>query len=124
MTISLTINGQPVEVSDGASVLGAINASGTYISQLCKDPDMKAIGACRTCLVQVEGTRGFPASCSLPAQPGMAVSTESDEVRRLRAGVIELTWPCCQPPRHRVPPLSKRPATRLQRTNQRTPCPG
>ena len=91
MAISLTINDRPIEVPDGASVLDAVNASGTYVPQLCKDADMKAIGACRTCLVQVEGVRGFPASCSLPARDGMSVTTDGDEVRRIRSGVLELT---------------------------------
>ena len=91
MTIALTINDRSVEVPDGASVLDAVNASETYISQLCKDPDMKPIGACRTCLVQIEGTRGFPASCSVPAQDGMVVHTDNPEVSRVRSGVIELT---------------------------------
>ena len=68
MTITLSINSKQVSVDDGSTVLDAINRSGAYISQLCKDPDMKAIGACRTCLVQIEGMRGLPASCSVPAE--------------------------------------------------------
>ena len=91
MSIALTINNRSVNVPDGASVLDAVNASETYISQLCKDPDMKPIGACRTCLVQIEGTRGYPASCSVPAQDGMVVHTDTPEVHRIRSGVIELT---------------------------------
>ncbi len=91
MTISLTINDKTVEVPDGATVLDAVNASNTYLSQLCKDPDMKAIGACRTCLVQIEGTRGFPASCSVPASDGMVVRTDAPAVERVRSGVLELT---------------------------------
>ena len=91
MTITLAINGNKVEARDGTSVLDAINASGTYISQLCKDPDMKPIGACRTCLVQVEGMRGFPASCSIPAAPGMEVWTDTPQIRNIRRGVLELT---------------------------------
>ncbi len=91
MTITLAINGKQVAVNDGASVLDAINQSGAYISQLCKDPDMKPIGACRTCLVQIDGIRGFPASCSVPASDGMSVTTESDEARDARRGVLELT---------------------------------
>ena len=57
MSITLNINDRAVEVPDGSSVLDAINTSGTYIPQLCKDPDMKAIGACRTCLVEIDGVR-------------------------------------------------------------------
>ncbi len=91
MTVTLAINGKQVTVNDGASVLDAINQSGAYISQLCKDPDMKPIGACRTCLVQIDGMRGFPASCSVPAADGMSVMTESDEARETRRGVLELT---------------------------------
>ena len=91
MTIALQINGNEVEVPDGSSVLDAVNVTGGYIPQLCRDPDMKPIGACRTCLVQVEGTRGFPASCSVPAAPGMKVWTDSPEVRSIRRGVLELT---------------------------------
>ena len=91
MTISLTINDSAVQVPDGSSVLDAVNASNTYLSQLCKDPDMKAIGACRTCLVQIEGMRGFPASCSVPASDGMVVRTDTPEVDRIRSGVLELT---------------------------------
>ena len=91
MTIKLSINGYPVEVSEGATVLDAINLSGTYISQLCKDPDMKPIGACRTCLVQIEGTRGYPASCAVPVTDGMSVWTDTPEVQAMRKGVLELT---------------------------------
>ena len=91
MAITLAINGKQVTVDDGSTVLDAINRSGAYISQLCKDPDMKAIGACRTCLVQIEGVRGLPASCSVPAEQGMSVLTETDEARETRRGVLELT---------------------------------
>ena len=91
MTITLSINSKQVSVDDGSTVLDAINRSGAYISQLCKDPDMKAIGACRTCLVQVEGMRGLPASCSVPAEQGMSVLTETEEARETRRGVLELT---------------------------------
>ena len=91
MTTSLTINGNPLQVQDGATVLDAINQSGTYISQLCKDPDMKPIGACRTCLVQIEGVRGYPASCAVPVTDGMSVWTDTPEVQAMRKGVLELT---------------------------------
>ena len=91
MSVTLSINGKQITVSDGSSVLDAINQSGTYISQLCKDPDMKPIGACRTCLVSIDGMRGFPASCSVPAADGMSVETETDRARDLRRGVLELT---------------------------------
>lgn len=97
MPITLTVNGKKVTVPDGASVLEAVNASNTYLSQLCKDPNMKPIGACRTCLVQIEGQRGFPASCSTPAREGMVVSTETPDVRRVRRVVLELTLAMVKP---------------------------
>ena len=54
--MEVTVNGKRITLDDGSSVLDAINISGTPISQLCKDPDMKPIGACRTCLVPVSYT--------------------------------------------------------------------
>ena len=91
MSIRLSINRREVEAPDGSSVLDVINASGTYVSQLCKDPDMKPIGACRSCLVQIDGVRGFPASCSVPATDGMNVWTDTPQVTSIRRGVLELT---------------------------------
>ena len=88
MSIEVSIDGRKVTVGRGASVLDAVNLSGTYLSQLCKDPDMKPIGACRTCLVQVDGIRGYPASCSTPAAEGMKVRTSTPDLRRIRSGVI------------------------------------
>ena len=87
MSITLSINGGNIDVPDGSSVLDAVNAAGVYVPQLCKDPDMKPIGACRTCLVQVDGMRGIQASCSVPAAEGMQVTTDTPEVDRIRRGV-------------------------------------
>ena len=89
--MEVTVNGKSITLDDESSVLDAINISGTPISQLCKDPDMKPIGACRTCLVQIDGVRGFPASCSTPANEGMKITTNSDAVEDLRNTVLELT---------------------------------
>ena len=89
--ITVSVDGLSVAVPAGASALDAINASGVVISQLCKDADMPAIGACRTCLVQIDGVRGFPASCSVPATAGMVIHTDTADARRIRSGVIELT---------------------------------
>ena len=89
--INVTVNGSSVEVEEGSSVLDAVNVSGTPLPQLCKDPDMKPIGACRTCLVDIEGTRGYPASCSTPCLDGMVVSTRGSELDDIRQTVIGLT---------------------------------
>ena len=91
MAIQLNVDGSEVAVPDGSSVLDAVNVSGAYVPQLCKDPDMGPNAACRTCLVEVEGARGFPASCTMPAAPGMNVRTDTSDVERVRRGVIELT---------------------------------
>lgn len=90
-TISVTVDGVPVSLPATASALDAVNAAGVPLSQLCKDADMPAIGACRTCLVQIDGVRGLPASCSTPASDGMVIRTDTADVRRIRSGVIELT---------------------------------
>jgi NADH dehydrogenase/NADH:ubiquinone oxidoreductase subunit G len=87
----LTIDGQAVEVRAGATVLDAVNRLGIPLPQLCKDPDRPPLGACRTCLVQVEGQRGFPASCHLPARDGMAVRTDAPAVVAVRRTVLDLT---------------------------------
>jgi formate dehydrogenase alpha subunit len=89
--VNVTVDDRPVEVPVGASALDAVNAAGIYIPQLCKDPDQKARGACRTCLVQIEGMRGFPASCTTPCTERMQISVGSPEAERIRRGVIELT---------------------------------
>ena len=89
--INVTVDGISVSLRAGASALDAINAAGVPLSQLCKDADMPAIGACRTCLVQIDGIRGFPASCSTPASDGMVIRTDTADARRIRTGVIELT---------------------------------
>ncbi|MBV9896000.1 MAG: formate dehydrogenase subunit alpha [Chloroflexi bacterium] len=89
--LTVSIDGQSISVPKGASALDAVNASGVYIPQLCKDPDQKARGACRTCLIQVEGMRGFPASCTTPCVDGMRIGVNTPEVQRIRRGVIELT---------------------------------
>src|SRR5712664_3386232 len=91
MSLRLTIDGTPIEVPTGATVLDAVNRLGLALPQLCKDPDRPPLGACRTCLVHVEGQRGLPAACHLPARDGMVVSTTHPDVVRVRAMVLDLT---------------------------------
>ena len=89
--ISLTVDGVRVEVGAGASLLDAVLAAGRHVPHLCKDADQSPIGACRTCLVEVEGLRGLRASCHAPAADGMSVATASDAVERVRRVLLELT---------------------------------
>jgi formate dehydrogenase alpha subunit len=87
----ITIDGRAVELAEGATVLDGVNRLGLPLPQLCKDPDRPPLGACRTCLVHVEGLRGVPAACHLPARDGMVVSTDHPEAVRVRATVLDLT---------------------------------
>ncbi len=87
----LTVDGRRVEVADGATVLDAVNRLEIALPQLCKDPERAPLGACRTCLVHVEGQRGTPAACHLPAREGMVVDTRHPEATRVRATVLDLT---------------------------------
>ncbi len=89
--MKLTVDGQTLDIPAGSSVLDAVNRLGIPLPQLCKDPDRGALGACRTCLVHVEGQRGTPAACHLPARDGMVVSTTHPDVVRVRAMVLDLT---------------------------------
>ncbi len=91
MRVSLMIDGRPVEVTDGASVLDAILAAGLHVPHLCKDADQDPIGSCRTCLVDIGGVRGLRASCHTPAADGMIVRTASDALDGVRKTVLELT---------------------------------
>jgi formate dehydrogenase alpha subunit len=87
----LSIDERAVDVPAGATVLDAVNRLGIALPQLCKDPDRPPLGACRTCLVHVDGIRGTPAACHLPARDGMVVSTTHPDVVRVRTVVLELT---------------------------------
>ena len=89
--MKLTIDGRAVDVDAGATVLDAVNRLDLPLPQLCKDPDRAPLGACRTCLVHVEGMRGVPAACHLPAREGMVVDTQHPDAVRVRRGVLDLT---------------------------------
>jgi formate dehydrogenase alpha subunit len=89
--VKLTIDGRAVDVAPGATVLDAVNQLAIPLPQLCKDPDRSPLGACRTCLVHVDGMRGVPAACHLPAREGLVVSTDHPDAVRVRRGVLDLT---------------------------------
>src|SRR5215831_18270844 len=89
--MKLVVDDRAVEVPPGTTVLDAVNRLDIPLPQLCKDPDRAPLGACRTCLVHVDGIRGTPAACHLPARDGMVVSTGHPEPVRIRAAVLELT---------------------------------
>ncbi|NCT68535.1 MAG: formate dehydrogenase subunit alpha [Rhodanobacteraceae bacterium] len=89
-TVTLTIDGRAVTVPAGTSVLRAAAEAGITIPKLCATELLDAFGSCRLCLVQVEGMKGYPASCTTPVAPGMQVTTQGDTLGRLRRGVMEL----------------------------------
>ena len=88
--VTLTVDGQPVTVPSGATLLDAITAAGTETPTLCYDPSLTQPSACRICVVELKGSRVLVPSCSRAAEQGMEVSTDSPRVRRARKGVIEL----------------------------------
>ena len=88
--IHLTINNIPVEVPEGTTILRAASLVNIHIPTLCYVERLQAIGACRVCVVEVEGARNLVASCSMPVSEGMKVSTSTRRVREYRRMVLEL----------------------------------
>lgn len=89
--ISLTINGTTVEAPKGTMLVDAAKAAGIEIPIFCYEPRLgPPIGACRMCLVEVEGMRGLQTACSTPVAPDMVVSTDSAEAKDGQDGVLEL----------------------------------
>jgi iron-only hydrogenase group A len=86
----LTIDSRLVDVPDGTTVLDAARAAGVRVPTLCYLEDVQAIGACRLCLVEIEGARTLMASCVLPATEGMKVKTNTRRVREARRTIVEL----------------------------------
>src|SRR6188472_3300847 len=89
-TVSLVIDGQTVTVPEGTSVMAAASMMGTQIPKLCATDMLEPFGSCRLCLVEIEGRKGTPASCTTPVEAGMVVRTQTDRLAKLRKGVMEL----------------------------------
>jgi len=89
-TVTLTIDGESVTVPAGTSVMAAAMSMGTKIPKLCATDSLEPFGSCRLCLVEIEGRRGTPSSCTTPAEDGMIVRTQSENLSGLRKGVMEL----------------------------------
>ncbi len=88
--ISLTINGQKVEVEPGTTILQAAEKLGVFIPSFCYDPDLTLVGACRMCVVEVERARNLIASCCTPAGEGMVVHTDTERVHEARRANLNL----------------------------------
>ena len=90
-TIVIDLDSTSYEVESGLTILQAAERNGVYIPTLCAHKNLSPFGACRMCLVEVEGMKGFPTACTTPVQNGMVVRTETDKVREMRLEVLRLT---------------------------------
>lgn len=88
--VTLEIDGQQVTVNHGTSVMRAAAEAGITIPKLCATDSLDPFGSCRMCLVEIEGARGYPASCTTPAAAGMKVCTQNDKLATIRRGIAEL----------------------------------
>ncbi|TLN14104.1 2Fe-2S iron-sulfur cluster binding domain-containing protein, partial [bacterium] len=88
--ITLTIDEKEVKAKKGMTVLEAALGANMYIPNLCYHPDLSPSGACRLCIVQINGIRGLPTACTTPAENGMIVHTDSPEISRIRRAAFQL----------------------------------
>ena len=88
--VTLEIDGMPVTVRAGTTILRAAKEAGVAIPKLCATDSLKPFGSCRLCVVEVEGRKGYPASCTALVEPGIKVRTQTDPVARLGRNVMEL----------------------------------
>ena len=90
--IRIEVDGRVVEGFEGQTILEVCRDNGIEIPTLCYEPKLPGFGACRMCVVEVEGSEYPPISCSQRAEPAMVVKTQTEEVRRLRATNLELIF--------------------------------
>ena len=88
--ITLEIDGVEVSVPEGTSVMSAAVDAGVNVPKLCATDSLEAFGSCRLCLVEIEGRKGYPASCTTTVAAGMKVLTQTPKLADLRRGVMEL----------------------------------
>lgn len=89
-TVNLTIDGVSVSVPEGTSIMHAASLSGVTVPKLCATDSLEPFGSCRLCLVEIEGRRGYPASCTTPVAEGIKVHTQTPKLADIRRGVMEL----------------------------------
>ncbi len=88
--VKLSIDGREISVMQGTSLMRAAAEAGIKVPRLCATDSLDPFGSCRVCLVEVDGRKGFPASCTTQAEEGMVVRTQTDRLRQLRRNVVEL----------------------------------
>jgi formate dehydrogenase major subunit len=88
--VTLDIDGVQITVAKGTSLMRAAVEAGINVPKLCATDSLEPFGSCRLCLVEIEGRKGYPSSCTTPAEAGMKVSTQTPKLQELRKGVMEL----------------------------------
>src|SRR5680860_169603 len=88
--ISISVDGREITVPEGTSVLRAAALAGINIPKLCASDNLEPFGSCRLCAVEIEGRRGYPASCTTPVAEGMDVTTQTGKLAKLRRNIMEL----------------------------------
>jgi formate dehydrogenase major subunit len=88
--VTLSIDGFDVVVPEGTSVMSEAAIAGIKVPKLCATDSVEAFGSCRVCLVEIQGRKGYPASCTTPAEEGMVVRTQTQALAGLRRNVLEL----------------------------------
>jgi len=89
-TVNLTIDDTPVSVPEGTTIMQAADTLGVHIPRLCYHPDLSLEGACRICVVEVEGARTYVPSCAAKVTDGMKARTNSPQIRQARRDLVEL----------------------------------
>lgn len=88
--VTLEIDGREITVPEGTSIMNAAMQLGVKVPKLCASDNLEPFGSCRLCLVEIEGRKGTPASCTTPVAPGIKVTTQNQRLAKLRKGVMEL----------------------------------
>ncbi len=88
--VTLEIDGTSISVPAGSSIMHAAVAAGVSVPKLCATDSLEPFGSCRLCLVEIEGRRGYPASCTTPVAEGLKVKTQTPKLADIRRGVMEL----------------------------------
>jgi len=89
-TVSIEIDGLPTTVRAGSTIMRAAREFGIDVPKLCASDNLEPFGSCRLCLVEIEGRKGYPASCTTPVEDGMKISTQTEALAKLRRNVMEL----------------------------------
>src|SRR5690606_18434192 len=88
--VTLTIDSHAVTAPPVTSIMSSVAEAGIQIPKLCDSASLEPFGSCRLCLVEIEGRRGQPASCTTLVEEGLVVTTANDRLHKVRRNVMEL----------------------------------